>query len=137
MKLKSIFSVALVIMFNTNITAMPHKTKFKANNPWLDSLIVKGKYGTSSISSITSYIYKEKLVYLVNFDAGCCDQYSAVLKDENGKTLCHPFGGISGKGDMQCTDFIEKRGEGLSIWVNENPSQTTIKKEKSFKMEKQ
>ena len=137
MKKQIILSILFLFAYNFTIMAQTLNDETQTKLLWLDSLIVKGKYGTSSISSITSYIYKEKLVYLVNFDAGCCDQYSAVLKDENGKTICHPFGGISGKGDMQCTDFIEKRGEGLSIWVNENPSQTTIKKEKSFKMEKQ
>ena len=136
MKFKTIL-LFLIVLNNSLLMAKTKPIKNTPNMAWLDSLIAKGAFGANNITDIKSYFYKEKLVFLVNFDAGCCDQYSAVLKDENGKTICYPFGGISGKGDMQCADFQKDKSNELIVWVNENPNKKSERKEKSFKMERQ
>ena len=46
--------------------------------------------------------YKGKHVYL--FSADCCDQFNQLF-DSTCNYLCAPSGGITGKGDMKCTDF--------------------------------
>lgn len=136
MKIKCIGLFLMVFVANFAIMANKKSTKNQPKLPWLDTLIANGKYGNNPIVDIKSYTYKNKIVFLVNYDAGCCDQYSAVLKDENGNTICHPFGGISGKGDMQCADFMTIRFYEKLIWQNDHPILVTEKKEKSFKMEK-
>jgi hypothetical protein len=67
-------------------------------------------------ASITEYRYKDKRVYL--FTADCCDQY-VELFDENCNYICAPGGGITGKGDMKCTDFSEKAVFVKLVWKDE------------------
>lgn len=136
MKIKTIFLLALVLVINTIAMARSIKKQNYNTPAWLDSLVASGKYDNNPIVDIKTYTYKNKTVYLVNYDAGCCDQYSAALMDQSGKIICHPYGGISGKGDMQCVDFHKEKTNESVIWVNENPILNSEKKEKSFKMGK-
>ena len=53
-------------------------------------------------AEVNEYIYQGKHVYL--FSADCCDQFNE-LYDSNCNYICAPSGGITGKGDMKCTDF--------------------------------
>jgi len=36
----------------------------------------------------------------------CCDQMGEV-RDTSGNIICHPDGGITGKGDGKCPDFFD------------------------------
>ena len=40
----------------------------------------------------------------------------SMVYDSKGIVICHPDGGISGKGDMKCPDFFEKRTNEKLIW---------------------
>lgn len=62
---------------------------------------------------IMSYQYQGSQVYYET--VGCCDQYTT-LYDANGKVLCHPDGGLTGRGDGQCTDFAKARTEERVVW---------------------
>lgn len=62
---------------------------------------------------ITRYTYYEKAVYY--FQMPCCDQMN-VLYDSDGKELCKPDGGITGKGDGKCADFNANKKEPKLIW---------------------
>ena len=62
---------------------------------------------------VFQYSYNGNLVYYVS--APCCDQYTT-LYDENCNIICHPSGGITGKGDGKCPDFFEKRTDEKIIW---------------------
>jgi len=53
-------------------------------------------------AEVKEYIYQGKHVYL--FSADCCDQFNP-LYDSDCTYICAPSGGITGKGDMKCTDF--------------------------------
>jgi hypothetical protein len=59
------------------------------------------------------YKYINQTVYLVIPD--CCDQYEE-LYSTNCTLICAPGGGLTGKGDGQCTDFSQKATEGSLIW---------------------
>ncbi|UOQ73236.1 DUF6970 domain-containing protein [Hymenobacter cellulosilyticus] len=62
---------------------------------------------------ISRYTYKGQVVYYETL--GCCDQFSNVY-NAKGKLICHPDGGLTGKGDGQCPDFDKnKTGESL-VW---------------------
>lgn len=63
---------------------------------------IKAKPKGNDASEINEYIYKGKHVYL--FESACCDQYNPLL-DDNCTYICAPSGGITGKGDLKCTDF--------------------------------
>ena len=65
---------------------------------------------------IDEYDYNGKKVYL--FKAECCDQYD-ILFDETCKGFCAPSGGITGKGDGKCTDFIKSAKLIRNIWKKE------------------
>ncbi|MES2796849.1 MAG: hypothetical protein V4683_12835 [Bacteroidota bacterium] len=86
---------------------------------WLDTEIKNGSEDThGKFESIYSYLYLDKRVVLINYETKCCDMFTAQLFDENGTSLCFPYGGISGKGDLKCQEFdINKKAEKL-IWKN-------------------
>lgn len=63
--------------------------------------------------SIYSYTYKGKTVYYVT--PPCCDFFSD-LYDSNCNLIGHPDGGITGKGDMQMTDFTTAKSNEKLIW---------------------
>jgi hypothetical protein len=141
MKSKQILFLAFGILFSIKSFSQ-NNAENRLKPIWLDSLIAKGKIGNSPITNIKSYIFKEKLVYLVNFDAACCDQFSSILFDKNGAKLSYPFGGVSGKGDMQTPDFLKEKTEELFVWANPNIDETKdhngdiSKKKKSYNLEK-
>ncbi len=54
---------------------------------------------------ISSYLYQGDTVYL--FVPPCCDRFSE-LYTSTGSLICHPSGGITGKGDGQCPDFFKE-----------------------------
>ena len=62
---------------------------------------------------IYSYRYHNQLVYLIT--GRCCDIPSEVYTTD-GKQLCQPDGGITGRGDGRCADFSETKTEEKLIW---------------------
>lgn len=62
---------------------------------------------------IYSYEYNGGTVYYET--AGGGDQFSNLYATD-GKLLCHPDGGLTGRGDGQCADFIKKRTGEKLIW---------------------
>lgn len=65
---------------------------------------------------IYNYTYNEQPVYYVT--SKCCDNPSN-LYDQNCNRICSPDGGITGKGDMKCLDFFEKRTDEKLVWKDE------------------
>ena len=63
--------------------------------------------------SIWQYEYNGNIVYYI--PSQCCDQFSQ-LYDADGKLLCAPDGGISGKGDGKCPEFFQLRKNEILIW---------------------
>lgn len=67
----------------------------------------------NSPGAIWRYHYDGRTVYYV--PPACCDVPSTLF-DTDGKFVCGPDGGLSGKGDGRCPDFFELRSEGRKIW---------------------
>ena len=86
-----------------------------ARPPWLKQRIaaVLAERKRNPITRILRYDYDGKIVYYIS--APCCDQYSDVL-DTKGKLICHPDGGITGKGDGQCPDFEKRKSNEKLVW---------------------
>jgi Tol biopolymer transport system component len=62
---------------------------------------------------IHEYEYDGQTTFYIT--APCCDQFTA-LYDKNGKVICAPDGGITGKGDGKCPDFREKAKHVKLVW---------------------
>ena len=65
--------------------------------------------------SIYQYTYKGQVVYHIS--APCCDMYTSLI-DKNCNLICHPSGGITGKGDGKCSDFFNARTDEKMIWAD-------------------
>lgn len=65
------------------------------------------------IVQISRYNYKGQVVYYETL--GCCDQFSN-LYNATGKLLCHPEGGLTGRGDGQCPDFDKNKTSEMLVW---------------------
>jgi len=88
----------------------------QSGNPaWVDQLIrnfLADPVGNPPLS-IWSYQYNGQSVYFV--PAHCCD-IASVVYDSQGAVLCSPDGGITGKGDGKCPDFLITRTNEQLIW---------------------
>jgi hypothetical protein len=83
---------------------------------WIDKLINEGKDSTGTLESVYTYNYNNKQVYLVNYKIECCDNFTAQLFDNEGKSLCFPYGGITGKGDIKCQEFDNQKSQEKLYW---------------------
>ena len=61
------------------------------------------------------YMYAGTTVYYM--PPRCCDIPSK-LYDENGKLLCKPDGGFTGRGNGKCPDFISEGEKRDLLWTN-------------------
>jgi hypothetical protein len=57
--------------------------------------------------------YQGQEVYFV--PQRCCDVMSVVYRSD-GAVMCHPDGGLNGKGDGRCADFSAERRNERIIW---------------------
>jgi len=65
------------------------------------------------IIRIIRYQYEGQAVYYES--APCCDQQSTVY-DTKGQVLCHPEGGLTGKGDGECANFDKRKTNEQLVW---------------------
>gem|GEM_PF-576375 len=62
---------------------------------------------------VARYDYAGQVVYYV--PPHCCDFFGD-LYDSTGQVICHPEGGLTGKGDGRCPDFFTQRQHETIIW---------------------
>ncbi len=67
---------------------------------------------------VASYEYSGQVVYYV--PPRCCDIFGN-LYDSAGQLICHPDGGLTGKGDGLCPDFFSLRRNEQIIWRDPRP----------------
>ncbi len=82
---------------------------------WVRKIIAKEKAGrvANPPASISRCTYGNRTVYYR--PPRCCD-IPGVLWDENGKFVCSPDGGMTGRGDGKCPDFHAAKKECVIIW---------------------
>jgi hypothetical protein len=110
MKIRILAVIAVIIL----IAGCSPATQ-TGNPKWVDQLIKKIEnepVGNPPLS-VWMYKYNGQVVYFV--PAHCCD-ITSVVYDAEGKLLCAPDGGITGKGDGRCTDFFDQRTGEQLIW---------------------
>jgi hypothetical protein len=64
-------------------------------------------------AEVNEYSYQGKRVFL--FSSDCCDFFNPLF-DSNCNYICSPSGGITGKGDMQCTEFSKDAKFVKLVW---------------------
>jgi hypothetical protein len=86
-----------------------------ARPQWLQSRIqnILATRKRNPIIRISRYQFEGETVYYET--APCCDQQST-LYDVKGKILCHPEGGITGKGDGKCSNFDKRKTNEQLVW---------------------
>jgi hypothetical protein len=75
--------------------------------------LLKSKPTQNPPASVWQYQYKGQTVYYL--PPACCDQMGE-LYDENCNLICHPDGGITGRGDGKCEDFFSTRQNEELVW---------------------
>lgn len=85
------------------------------SNSWTEELIKKEESAPAANppASLTRCSYKNRVVYYL--PPRCCDVPST-LYDEEGKIICHPDGGFTGKGDGKCSDYSNQKSNCTVIW---------------------
>ena len=97
-------------------TGNPTSASTQIENPqWVNALIeqFKAEPVGNPPQSIWRYNYQGQVVYYV--PAQCCDMFST-LYDADGNVICAPNGGIDGKGDGRCEDFLAQRTQEQLVW---------------------
>jgi hypothetical protein len=86
-----------------------------AHPAWVTALIrdIGSEPVRSPPAHVARYEFRGAEVYFV--PAYCCDFFS-VLYDEAGAVLCHPDGGLTGRGDGRCPEFMTERRRERIVW---------------------
>jgi hypothetical protein len=113
MKLFSICFVALISLVQNcqrqRVSTIPPCIQDKINQ-------IKAQQKWNPPAQVYEYNYNNKTVYL--FSSDCCDQYNSLI-DADCNYICAPSGGITGSGDMKCTDFNENAKQVKLVWKDE------------------
>lgn len=80
---------------------------------WLHQKLLQAERNPNSYLEVWQYDYRKQRVYY--FVPACCDRFTELYNTE-GKLVCYPAGGITGKGDGKCLKFLEGRKNGTLIW---------------------
>ncbi|MFD1185458.1 DUF6970 domain-containing protein [Pontibacter rugosus] len=118
-------SIALIACSSgasASATSASSPASTEADNPaWLNELIqeLKAAEPTNPPAKIYSYTYDYQTVYYLT--GHCCD-FPSKLYDARGNLYCEPDGGITGKGDGRCSDFLERRENEKLIWEDKRES---------------
>jgi hypothetical protein len=109
-------SLALVLLITAGCSGNPAAPDASADSPaWVTALIrrFEAEPVANPPAVVARYDYKGQDVYFV--PQRCCDIMS-VLYTSDGAIICHPDGGIAGKGDGRCADFFVERRNERVVW---------------------
>ena len=110
------WSIVLVLLIITGCSGNPAAPDASsASPPWVTALIrqLESQPVANPPAFVARYDFKGQAVYFV--PPRCCDIMS-VLYTSDAAIVCHPDGGITGKGDGLCADFfVERRNERI-VW---------------------
>ncbi len=82
---------------------------------WLRLKVVRWTWmpDDSTPDAVYRYEYQGQTVYY--FRAACCDKFNPIY-DTQGKVVCSPDGGFTGRGDGNCPDFKDTATGGELLW---------------------
>ena len=108
--------IALVLLILAGCSGNPAAPDRSPASPsWVTALIrqLETEPVASPPALVARYDYKGQDVYFV--PQRCCDVMSD-LYSADGKIVCHPDGGLTGKGDGMCADFLVERRNERIVW---------------------
>jgi Domain of unknown function (DUF6970) len=109
-------SIALALLIIAACSGHPAAPDTSPASPtWVTALIgqIRTEPVTNPPAFVVQYHYRGQDVYFV--PQRCCDIMSVVYSSD-GTIMCHPDGGVTGKGDGLCPDFfVERRNERI-VW---------------------
>lgn len=82
---------------------------------WLEAKIRQHYKAEKANPPIHIYSYQYNGLTVYHESTPCCDQFTN-LYNAAGQLLCHPEGGLTGRGDGKCGDFSETRTEEKLVW---------------------
>ena len=110
------WSIALATLIIAGCSGNPAAPDMSDASPtWVTALIrqLETQPVANPPAFVARYDYKGQEVYFV--PQRCCDIMS-VLYRSDAAIMCHPDGGLTGKGDGMCADFfVERRNERI-VW---------------------
>jgi hypothetical protein len=109
-------SIVLVLSMIAGCTDSPAAPDTSSSSPaWVTALVrqLETNPVANPPSFVARYDYKDQDVYFV--PQRCCDVMSVVYRAD-GAVMCHPDGGLNGKGDEMCADFLAERRNERIIW---------------------
>lgn len=116
----TVLSATAVLVFVQCFVVMAMgSSQEKAGIPqWLQGKI--DELGKAPVANPPARVYKcawqDMTVYYL--PPQCCDRYSD-LYDESGRIICHPDGGITGRGDGKCKGPLPERDKCTLIWKDD------------------
>lgn len=96
------------------------KPQFKTTMPWLQAKIweFQSQPVTNPPRVVSKAVFAGKTVYYMA--PVCCDIPSQLF-DEEGKLICYPSGGITGRGDGKCASFVVDKPALSTVWQDARP----------------
>jgi len=113
--MKTMLSLLFLLILSASCGVCQKRQSARSNHSWLESKMAEAV--NNAYLSVDIYLYEGDTVYL--FVPPCCDRFSE-LYDQDGKLICHPDGGITGKGDGKCSDFVKKAEKIKSLYHADN-----------------
>ena len=110
-------SVFLFFAFTIFISYCSNPAEPKDKPIWLNDFLETRENEHETPKAIWQFEWNDKIVYYVLSQG--CDNFNLLL-DENGKVLCSPDGGFTGRGDGKCSNFINEKKNGKLIWEKKN-----------------
>ena len=109
------WSSALSLLMITGCSGNPTAPDTTATPTWVTALIrqLENEPVANPPAFLARYDYKGQDVYFV--PQRCCDIMSVIYRSD-AAILCHPDGGITGKGDGRCADFFVERRDERIVW---------------------
>ncbi len=113
MKIVSQFLLVCALLI---VACKPETTLAPDRSPaWLTSLIsqIEAEPIANPPALIARYDFNGATVYYL--PPRCCDKWSTLYR-EDGSIVCHPDGGLTGKGDGGCPAFLAERKNEVIVW---------------------
>jgi hypothetical protein len=114
---QAILIIAIVGVIPVSSLTCTHNSRARdeAVPAWLTTLIHSLEADPVAVppAKLTRYTYRGQTVFYL--PPRCCDVLST-LYDAEGRKMCSPDGGLTGKGDGRCADFFTERTDERPIW---------------------
>jgi hypothetical protein len=102
---QTFYIIVTILSLHLYSCSTPQNNVLNNHPAWVNEAITLAKKNSSTLSTtIARYLYHNQTVYYIS--PVVTDGFSQLF-DKKHTLLCSPEGGLTGKGDGQCTDFFQ------------------------------